>query len=167
MTFLLTFSFKFFQFTTVQMLSLLRQRVTTSSSLVSSTRSFWTHVQKGPEDPILGVTVAFQKDSNPNKINLGVGAYRDDNGKPFVLESVKRVRCCPFPLSTSLLRLKLQKFSSSLLDFHISPSHRPRSTSSSLTSIMSILPLEVPPSTTSSPLSWSSDPTQLQSTRTE
>jgi len=33
-----------------------------------------------------------QADSNPNKINLGVGAYRDDNGKPFVLESVKKVR---------------------------------------------------------------------------
>jgi len=44
----------------------------------------------GPEDPILGVTVAFNKDTNPKKINLGVGAYRDDNGKPFILESVKK-----------------------------------------------------------------------------
>ena len=45
----------------------------------------------GPPDPILGVTEAFKKDSNPNKINLGVGAYRDDNGKPFVLPSVRAV----------------------------------------------------------------------------
>lgn len=45
----------------------------------------------GPPDPILGVTEAYKKDANPKKINLGVGAYRDDNGKPFVLPSVKQV----------------------------------------------------------------------------
>lgn len=44
----------------------------------------------GPPDAILGVTEAFKKDSNPNKINLGVGAYRDDNGKPYVLPCVKK-----------------------------------------------------------------------------
>ena len=43
----------------------------------------------GPPDPILGVTEAFKRDTNPKKINLGVGAYRDDNGKPFVLPCVK------------------------------------------------------------------------------
>lgn len=43
----------------------------------------------GPPDPILGVTEAFKKDTNPKKINLGVGAYRDDNGKPYVLPCVK------------------------------------------------------------------------------
>ncbi len=43
-----------------------------------------------PPDPILGVTDAFRRDTNPKKINLGVGAYRDDNGKPYVLECVKR-----------------------------------------------------------------------------
>ena len=43
----------------------------------------------GPPDPILGVSEAFKRDSNPSKMNLGVGAYRDDQGKPFVLPSVK------------------------------------------------------------------------------
>jgi len=43
----------------------------------------------GPPDPILGVTEAFKRDTNPNKMNLGVGAYRDDNGKPYVLPSVR------------------------------------------------------------------------------
>ena len=43
----------------------------------------------GPPDPILGVTENFKKDTNPNKMNLGVGAYRDDEGKPFVLPSVR------------------------------------------------------------------------------
>lgn len=42
----------------------------------------------GPPDAILGVTEAFKRDTNPKKINLGVGAYRDDNGKPFVLPTV-------------------------------------------------------------------------------
>lgn len=42
----------------------------------------------GPPDPILGVTEAFLKSDNPNKINVGVGAYRCDQGKPFILSSV-------------------------------------------------------------------------------
>jgi aspartate aminotransferase len=44
----------------------------------------------GPPDPILGVTVAFRNDPHPDKLNLGVGAYRDDNGNPFVLSCVKQ-----------------------------------------------------------------------------
>merc|ERR1711976_1156787 len=51
--------------------------------------SFWAGVPMGPPDPILGVCEAFKKDSNPNKMNLGVGAYRGDDGKPFVLPSVR------------------------------------------------------------------------------
>ncbi|CAF0734018.1 unnamed protein product [Didymodactylos carnosus] len=44
----------------------------------------------GPPDPILGVTDAFKRDTNPKKVNLGVGAYRTDEGKPWVLESVRQ-----------------------------------------------------------------------------
>jgi len=44
----------------------------------------------GPPDPILGVTVAYQKSTHPKKVNLGVGAYRDDNGKPFILNCVRK-----------------------------------------------------------------------------
>lgn len=46
-------------------------------------------VPLAPADPILSLTTAFQADSNPNKINLGVGAYRDNEGKPWLLPSVK------------------------------------------------------------------------------
>ena len=53
-------------------------------------RSWWSGVEMGPPDPILGVTEAFKKDTNPKKMNLGVGAYRDDQGKPFVLPSVRK-----------------------------------------------------------------------------
>jgi aspartate aminotransferase len=59
--------------------------------------SVWSHVPKGPEDPILGVTLAFNKDTSPKKMNLGVGAYRDDNNKPYILPTVRQV-----PLPDSL-----------------------------------------------------------------
>jgi len=38
------------------------------------------------------VTVAYNKDPSPVKVNLGVGAYRDQDGKPYVLPSVRKVR---------------------------------------------------------------------------
>ncbi|KAI8384698.1 aspartate aminotransferase [Radiomyces spectabilis] len=57
-----------------------------SRALVST----WSNVPEGPPDAILGVTEAFKKDSSPKKMNLGVGAYRDDNGKPYVLSCVKK-----------------------------------------------------------------------------
>ena len=53
--------------------------------------SWWSQVELGPPDAILGITEAYKKDTNPKKINLGVGAYRDDNGKPYVLPSVRKV----------------------------------------------------------------------------
>lgn len=59
--------------------------------MVIACSSWWSGVEMGPPDAILGVTEAFKRDTNPKKINLGVGAYRDDNGKPFVLPSVRKV----------------------------------------------------------------------------
>lgn len=53
--------------------------------------SWWSQVEMGPPDAILGVTEAYKRDTNPKKINLGVGAYRDDNGKPYILPSVLKV----------------------------------------------------------------------------
>ena len=50
--------------------------------------SYWADVAMGPPDAILGVTEAFKRDSSPVKMNLGVGAYRDDAGQPFVLPSI-------------------------------------------------------------------------------
>jgi len=52
--------------------------------------STWANVPRGPPDPILGVTDAFKADTNDNKVNLGVGAYRDDNNKPWVLPCVRK-----------------------------------------------------------------------------
>ena len=45
----------------------------------------------GPPDAILGITEAFKRDPETKlKINLGVGAYRDDAGKPYVLDCVRK-----------------------------------------------------------------------------
>ena len=46
-------------------------------------------INPAPEDSILGLTEAFQKDPNPNKINLGVGVYKDGSGQTPVLSTVK------------------------------------------------------------------------------
>jgi len=54
------------------------------------TRHAWTEVAMGPPDGILGLVEAFQKDDFPKKVNLSVGAYRSDEGKPWVLPSVKK-----------------------------------------------------------------------------
>ncbi|XP_063439211.1 aspartate aminotransferase, mitochondrial-like [Mytilus trossulus] len=51
--------------------------------------STWGNVEMGPPDAILGLTEAFKKDTNPKKVSLGAGAYRDDQGKPFILQCVK------------------------------------------------------------------------------
>jgi aspartate aminotransferase len=48
-------------------------------------------VPKAPEDPLFGLMAAYRADTFENKVDLGIGAYRDDNGKPWVLPVVKRV----------------------------------------------------------------------------
>lgn len=46
--------------------------------------------EKLPDDPILGLTAAYLGDSNPRKVDLGVGVYRDEKGKTPVFAAVKR-----------------------------------------------------------------------------
>ena len=46
-------------------------------------------IQAAPPDAILGLSEAFKSDPNPNKINLGVGVYKDATGKTPILPSVK------------------------------------------------------------------------------
>lgn len=47
------------------------------------------HLETAPPDPILGLTVAFNEDPNPAKVNLGVGVYKDADGVTPVLATVK------------------------------------------------------------------------------
>src|SRR3954470_21487301 len=43
--------------------------------------SLFAAVEMAPRDPILGLNEQFNADPNPNKVNLGVGVYYDENGK--------------------------------------------------------------------------------------
>ena len=51
--------------------------------------SLFSAVEMAPRDPILGLNEQFNADTNPNKVNLGVGVYFDENGKLPLLQCVQ------------------------------------------------------------------------------
>ncbi len=51
--------------------------------------SLFSAVEMAPRDPILGLNEQYNADTNPNKVNLGVGVYFDDNGKLPLLQCVQ------------------------------------------------------------------------------
>ncbi len=51
--------------------------------------SLFSAVEMAPRDPILGLNEQFAADTNPAKVNLGVGVYYDGDGKLPLLECVK------------------------------------------------------------------------------
>ena len=51
--------------------------------------SLFATVEMAPKDPILGLNETFNADKRPEKINLGVGVYFDDQGKLPLLKAVK------------------------------------------------------------------------------
>ena len=51
--------------------------------------SLFSSVELAPRDPILGLNEQFAADANPNKVNLGVGVYFDENGKLPLLDCVQ------------------------------------------------------------------------------
>lgn len=53
--------------------------------------NIYAKVPMAPPDPILGINIAYANDTDSRKVNLGVGAYRDDNLKPVVFSVVRRV----------------------------------------------------------------------------
>ncbi|MCP4138254.1 MAG: aspartate/tyrosine/aromatic aminotransferase [bacterium] len=54
-----------------------------------SNSSFFESIKMAPADPILGLTEAFNADTNPKKVNLGVGVYQNGAGKVPVLDTVR------------------------------------------------------------------------------
>ena len=60
---------------------------------VSGTRflsaSPWENYDMAPLDPIIGLNEEYAKDDFPQKVIVGVGAYRDDRGKPYILPCVR------------------------------------------------------------------------------
>ena len=61
----------------------------TATRRALSTASPWANYEMAPPDPIIGLNEAYAKDDFPQKVIIGVGAYRDDKGKPYVLPCVR------------------------------------------------------------------------------
>ncbi|KAJ6406362.1 hypothetical protein OIU84_009978 [Salix udensis] len=53
--------------------------------------SVFENVVRAPDVPVYAVMVAYSKDPSPVKLNLGIGVYRTEDGKPHVLNVVRRV----------------------------------------------------------------------------
>ncbi|GEA10818.1 amino acid aminotransferase [Alteromonas sp. KUL49] len=52
-------------------------------------------------DPILGLSAAYREDTNPNKIDLGVGVYKDEQGNTPILSSVAKAQTVLLEKETS------------------------------------------------------------------
>ncbi|KAL4253861.1 Aspartate aminotransferase [Abortiporus biennis] len=61
-----------------------------SGSNMAVSAESWNEVPLAPPDSIFKLTAAFKADQFPQKVNLGVGAYRDNEDKPWVLPVVKK-----------------------------------------------------------------------------
>jgi aspartate aminotransferase, mitochondrial len=59
---------------------------TTTTDFASS--SVWSHVELGPPDAILGIAQAYAACTDSRKVNVCVGAYRDEHGRPWILPTV-------------------------------------------------------------------------------
>lgn len=49
---------------------------------------YYSHLEEKPRDPILGLSVLFAEDKRNQKVNLGVGAYKTEDGKVALFKSV-------------------------------------------------------------------------------
>jgi hypothetical protein len=65
---------------------MVRMQASTSGEEYSKPKiqSFLNDVPLAPPDGILKLSAMFKEDKDPRKVNLGIGAYRDDEGSPFV-----------------------------------------------------------------------------------
>ncbi|GAX16705.1 aspartate aminotransferase, mitochondrial [Fistulifera solaris] len=71
-----------------QFISRLGRQSQRMSARWQSTSPFAAY-EMAPLDPIIGLNEEFQRDDFPQKVIVGVGAYRDDAGKPYVLPCVR------------------------------------------------------------------------------
>ncbi|GAX73929.1 hypothetical protein CEUSTIGMA_g1379.t1 [Chlamydomonas eustigma] len=77
-------------------------------------------------DPILGVSEAFKASKEPNKLNLGVGAYRTEELKPYVLDVVRKAEKKIFEAKENKEYLPIEgldAFRKATVDLLLGPSH--------------------------------------------
>ncbi|EME42295.1 hypothetical protein DOTSEDRAFT_133423 [Dothistroma septosporum NZE10] len=64
----------------------------TGSKTTGLKESPLTNVRQAPKDPMFGLSAAYRADIFDRKVDLGVGAYRDDHAKPWVLPVVRKAK---------------------------------------------------------------------------
>jgi len=69
--------------------AVVKKTVSASVRRWKSSASPWAAYDMAPLDPIIGLNEEYQRDDFPQKVIVGVGAYRDDAGKPYVLPCVR------------------------------------------------------------------------------
>lgn len=60
-------------------------------SVDNSTMFDARNIPQGPEDPIYSLMAAYEADKSAKKVDLSVGAYRDGDGKSWILPVVQKV----------------------------------------------------------------------------
>ena len=50
---------------------------------------FFKHIEAAPADPILGLGEAFKAETRPEKVNLGIGVYKDASGATPIVKAIK------------------------------------------------------------------------------
>lgn len=50
----------------------------------------FSHLEPLPADPILGLSALFKADQNPEKVDLGVGVYKTDEGKTPIMGAIQQ-----------------------------------------------------------------------------
>ncbi|KAE8216226.1 hypothetical protein CF327_g573 [Tilletia walkeri] len=73
-------------------LASIKNHLVGSSAAQPKPADVWATVPQAPPDAIFKLTASYKADTHKEKVNLGVGAYRDDFGKPWVLPSVKQAK---------------------------------------------------------------------------
>lgn len=51
---------------------------------------YFTEVKELPPDPLFGLKARYVADARDDKVDLGIGAYRDNSGKPWILPAVRK-----------------------------------------------------------------------------
>lgn len=66
------------------------KRAAAYNKVATAQFSTWSSLEAAPPDPILGLNEAFKKDTNPKKVLLGMGVYRDNDNKPYILNCIRK-----------------------------------------------------------------------------
>jgi len=48
------------------------------------------HIPVAPQDSIFGLVQKYNEDTSPKKVNVVVGAYRTEEGEPYLFEVVRK-----------------------------------------------------------------------------